>query len=54
MMDDDGTSTKALDLRQYIAYKVCIKVLLRRFVALILEEYFCCQGFRGLEVNIFI
>ena len=28
-----GASTKALDLRQYITYKVCIKVLLRRFVA---------------------
>ena len=32
-LDDGGTSTKALDLRQYITYKVCIKVLLRRFVA---------------------
>ena len=31
--DDGGTSTKALDLRQYISYKVCIKVLLRQFVA---------------------
>ena len=30
---DGGTSTKALDLRQYITYKVCIKVLLRRFLA---------------------
>ena len=32
-LDDGGTSTKALDLRQYISYKVCIKVLLRQFVA---------------------
>ena len=32
-LDDGGTSTKALDSRQYITYKVCIKVLLRRFVA---------------------
>ena len=28
-----GTSIKALELRQYITYKVCIKVLLRRFFA---------------------
>ena len=32
-LDDGGTSTKALDLRQYITYKVCIKVLIRQFVA---------------------
>ena len=32
-LDAGGTSIKALVLRQYITYKVCIKVLLRRFVA---------------------
>ena len=32
-LDDGGTSTKALDLRQYITYKVCINVLLSLFVA---------------------
>ena len=32
-LDDIGTSTKALDLRQYITCKVCIKVLFRPFVA---------------------
>ena len=32
-LDDGGTSTKVLDLRQHITYKVCIKVLLRQFVA---------------------
>ena len=28
-LGDGGASTKALDLRQYITYKVCRKVLLR-------------------------
>ena len=32
-LNDGGTSTKVLDLRQYITYKVCIKVLFRQFVA---------------------
>ena len=45
-LDDGGTSTKALDLRQYITYKVCMKVLLRQFVEqyLVQDEFLTVQG----------